>query len=425
MDRTIQPNIKDAVDFSLQLKSHTLFTLDNGVQVYSVNAGTQEVFQLELVFFAGNCFEIKNGVAYATNHLLKNGTVNKTAFEINEHFDYYGAHCSRSCHNETALISLHALTKHLPVLLPVIKEMISESIFPDSEMDIFVQNTKQKLSVKLKKCDFVANRLIDQYVYGDNHPYGKYLVEKDLDEMQVSDIKDFYNRYYVNGTCVLFISGNLPADIFQQLNATFGKLSLKPKTGKLPTSNIISATQKKYKILNEENAVQGAIRIARSFPNRHHPDFKPMMVLNTLFGGYFGSRLMSNIREDKGYTYGISSYVQNNLQQTALMISTEAGIDVCEATVAEVFKEMKVLREELVDEDELMMVRNYLLGSILGDLDGPFQIMSRWKNIVLNDLSESYFYESIDVIKTITAKEIMELANKYYIDDEFYELIVT
>ena len=148
------------------------------------------------------------------------------------------------------------------------------------------------------------------------------------------------------------------------------------------------------------------------------------MVLNTLFGGFFGSRLMSNIREDKGYTYGIHSYVQNHIGNTAWMISTEAGKDVCEAAITEVYKEMQLLQNELIDEEELLLVRNYMIGIILGDLDGPFQIIGRWKNIVLNNLNETYFYESIQTIKTITAKELQELAKKYLQPENFYELVV-
>jgi len=147
-------------------------------------------------------------------------------------------------------------------------------------------------------------------------------------------------------------------------------------------------------------------------------------VLNSLFGGFFGSRLMANIREDKGYTYGIHSYIQNHIEQTAWMVSTEAGRDVCEAAIKEVYHEMEVLRNELVDEEELLLVRNYMMGSILGDLDGPFQIIARWKNIILNNLDEKYFYDSINTIKTITAEEIKQLAEKYFQPEEFYELVV-
>jgi predicted Zn-dependent peptidase len=186
----------------------------------------------------------------------------------------------------------------------------------------------------------------------------------------------------------------------------------------------ISSEPKNKRISNDPDGVQGSIRIARPFPNRHHPDFQKVMVLNTLFGGFFGSRLMSNIREDKGYTYGIHSYVQNHIGNTAWMISTEAGKDVCEAAIAEVYKEMKLLQEVLIDEEELLLVRNYMIGIILGDLDGPFHIIGRWKNMVLNNLEANYFYDSIQTIKTITAEELQELAKKYLQPEDFYELVV-
>jgi len=424
LNRTIAPPIKDAIEFDLKLKPYNYFELDNGVPVYTIDAGTQEVFQMEMVFYAGNSFEKQKAVAGATNFLLKNGTSTKTAFEINEAFEYYGAHCSRNCYNETAVINLSALNKHLPVLLPVIKEMITDAIFLEEELATFKQNSKQRLSVNLKKSEFVAARLIDAYLYGENHPYGTYNNPENIDALNTSLLKDFFKQYYLNGTCVIFVSGKLPSDLQQQLNNNFGGLSLKANINALPATSIQPAAEKKHRIQNDVDGVQGAIRIAREFPNRHHPDFMKVMVLNTLFGGYFGSRLMSNIREDKGYTYGIHSYVQNHLQQTAWLISTEAGKDVSEATVEEVYKEMKLLREELVEEDELLLVRNYLIGTILGDLDGPFQIMGRWKNIILNNLDEKYFYESINVIKTISAEELRELAKKYLNPGDFYELIV-
>ncbi|MGG9963848.1 M16 family metallopeptidase [Ferruginibacter sp. SUN106] len=424
LDRTIPPPIKDAIEFELQLKPYTFFELDNGVPVYTIDAGTQEVFQLELVFYAGNSFELQKAVAGATNFLLKNGTSTKTAFEINEAFEYYGAHCARACYNETAVINLSSLSKHLDKLLPVIKEMITDSVFLEEELATYKQNSKQRLSVSLKKSEFVAARLIDAYVYGEQHPYGTYTNPEDIDALNTAQLKEFFKQYYINGSCVIFVSGKLPADLKEQLNKNFGGLNLKANNEPLPAINPQPATEKKYRISNDAEGVQGAIRIARHFPNRHHPDFMKVMVLNTLFGGYFGSRLMSNIREDKGYTYGIHSYVQNHLQQTAWLISTEAGKDVSEATVEEVYKEMKLLREELVDEEELLLVRNYLIGTILGDLDGPFQIMGRWKNIILNKLDEKYFYDSIHVIKTISAEEIRELAKKYLNPEDFYELIV-
>jgi predicted Zn-dependent peptidase len=133
---------------------------------------------------------------------------------------------------------------------------------------------------------------------------------------------------------------------------------------------------------------------------------------------------MANIREDKGYTYGIYSYLMNLVQESALLIATEAGREVCQRTIDEIYKEMKSLREEPVGVQELQTTRNYMIGTILGDLDGPFQVAGRWKNILLNNLDEKYFYNGIEIIKTIGAEEIQALAVKYLQPESFYELVV-
>jgi zinc protease len=424
LNRSQAPLIKDATEFDLKLKPYDKYVLDNGVEVYAVNAGTQEVLSLELVFSAGNWFEQQNNIAAATNYLIKNGTKNKTAFQLNEHFDYYGSHLSRGCYNETANIVLHCIDRHFATHLPVIAEMITDAIYPQHELDIYKQNMQQRLTVNLKKCDFVAGRLIDEYVFGKDHPYGVYSNKEDYDALQREQLQDYYKKYYTEGKCIIFAAGLLPANFEQELNKTIGQLPLNQK--EIPTiiHPVVPAVEKKYRIANDPNGVQGAIRLAQAFPNRHHPDFQPVQVLNTLFGGFFGSRLMSNIREDKGYTYGIHSYILNHISTTAWMVSTEAGRDVSEATITEIYNEMKDLREELVDDDELQLVKNYLIGTILGDLDGPFHIIGRWKNLILNGLDENYFYKSVDVIKTISAKELQELANKYLHPEKFYELVV-
>ena len=424
LDRTIPPEIKDAVDFNVQLKQTENYILDNGVPVYSINAGAQELTMIELIFYAGNWYEEQNIVAATTNYLLKNGTSKKSAFEINEHFEYYGAYLNRNCYNEVANLTLHCLNKHLKDVLPVVSELITDSVFTEEEIRIYKQNQIQRLKVSLQKCEFVANRFIDEYLYGYHHPYGRYTSIPDFQALHREQILKFFKDYYVNGKCIILAAGKLPGDIFSQLNAVFGHLPINKNSIGETNFSVAPSAQKKQRIINDANGVQGAIRIARPFPNRRHPDFMKVQVLNNLFGGFFGSRLMSNIREDKGYTYGIHSYFENHIHDSAWMVSTEAGRDVCEATISEVYKEMEMLKSEPADEEELLLVRNYMIGTILGDLDGPFQIINRWKNYVLNDLDESYFYNSINTIKTISAEEIQQLAQKYLEPQEFYELVV-
>ena len=424
LNRNIAPKIIDATEFNLHLKPYNHFTLDNGIPVYALHAPEQEVAFVEWVFFAGNAYEQQNMVASSVNYLIKNGTRNKNAFVINESFEFFGAYLNRNCYNETATVKLHSLSRHLPQLFPLVSELFTESVFPEEELSIYKQNQKQSLEVNLKKCDFVANRLIDEYLFGFSHPYGRYASAKDYDNLERSQLMHFYDDYYINGKCMLFVAGNLPGDIESLLNKSFGSLLCNKPSAGIINYNGDHESKKDHFIINDENSVQGAVRIARNFPNRHHPDFIKVQVLNNIFGGYFGSRLMSNIREDKGYTYGIHSYLQNHIHGSAWMISTEAGRDVCEATVKEILIEMEQLRNERVDEEELHLVRNYMIGNILGDIDGPFQTMSRWKNYILNGLSEDYFNNSISTIKKITAEELQQLANKYLQPDDFYKLTV-
>lgn len=423
LNRINPPAIKDAVEFDLILKPCNRHYLSNGVEVCFINDGTEEVAMVEWVFDAGNSFEDKNTVAATVNQMLKNGTSHKTALEINEHFEYYGAYLNRNCQNEKATLTLHCLTRHLRELLGVVRELITDSVFPQEELEIYQQNSIQRLAVNLQKCDFVANRLIDQYLYGADHPYGRVSNPQDIRAVTREDLLGFFGKYYRKGQCRIFAAGRLPEDFGALIDQYFGDLSLNEKVTEVFMEKQMAA-QKKYRVDNDPLGVQGAIRIARPFPNRHHPDYKKMMVLNTLFGGFFGSRLMSNIREEKGYTYGIHSFIENHILESALVISTEAGKEVCEATVEEVYKEMALLREELVDEEELLLVKNYMMGVNLGDIDGPFHVISKWKGILLNGLDESYFYDSMDTIKKITAEELRDLAIRYLNPADFFELIV-
>ena len=424
--RTVVPKIKLPVEFNVQLPPCKRFTLTNGVEVFAIDMGGEDTLMLNWVFYAGNWYEAKKMSASATNYLLKNGTSRLTAFGVNEHFEYYGSYLNRTCYNETAELTLHCLNKHVNELIPVVAEIITDSVFPEEELLIYKQNSQQRLKVSLQKCEFVAGQLIDAYLFGNDHPYGKYSKLEDYEALQRDEIQQFYKEYYQNGRCVIFAAGKLPPDLPEQLEQYFGKLPLRAHTSKdkIVTHTVTPATEKKQHITIDPQGVQTAIRIARPFPNRHHSDFQKAMVLNNVYGGFFGSRLMTNIREEKGYTYGIYSYLMNHVDRSGWMISTEAGRDVSEATVQEIYKEMDRIREQMIDDDELMVTRNYMIGTILGDLDGPFQVAARWKNLILNDLDETYFHQGIETIKTVTAKELQDIAEKYLRAEEFYELLV-
>jgi len=225
-DRKVSPPIKDAIDYHISLKKPEIFKLDNGVTVYNIHAGTERVVQLEWVFKAGNWYEKKNNVAAAANFLLKNGTTKHNAYEINEFVDFYGAYLNRTCYNETASITLHCLSHHLEQLLPMVREILTDAVLPDQELQIFKQNMKQKLSVNLRKCDFVAGRKIDALLFGEKHPYGIYSELADYDALKREELLEHYNHYYRNGYCTVFSAGILPDNYAVLMNQYFGDLPL-------------------------------------------------------------------------------------------------------------------------------------------------------------------------------------------------------
>ncbi len=425
LNRTQAPHITSPVEFDFNLLPLERHTLSNGMPLFAVRDHIEPVFQLEWVFQAGAWHEPAFGVAAATFGLLKSGTAKHSSFEINSFIEQRGASLKAGAGPDWASIQLSGLTRHLPELLPLVMELITETIYPQHELDLYIQNAKERLRVQLKKGDFVANRKIDEFLFGLQHPYGRYMQADNFDALNRNDLLQYRENYLNPQNGQLFLAGEFSDSDIEAINQLVGQTHWnKPQTITVPALSVLSETQKKCRITNDENSVQGAIRLLAPFPEKTHPDFTPMIVLNTLFGGYFGSRLMSNIREEKGYTYGIHSYLYNNRFLGAHLITTEAGRDVCEPCLDEIYKEMELLRREPVDAEELELVKNYLLGSIMGDLDGAFQNMQRWKNLILNGFTEERFYNNIRIYKTIEADQLQALANTYLQPDRFYELIV-
>lgn len=426
LDRKTSPTIYSPQEFNYILPPISSEQLDNGIPFYSLTDSVEPVLQLSMVFDAGLWYETKNAISQATAALLKSGTSNLSSFQINDTFEQYGASVKISTDADWSVLTVSCLTKHLSKILPLVYELLTDTQFPQSEIDIYVQNSKQKLSVQLLKSEFIANRKIDEYIFGFEHPYGKYLFATDYDAIRQEDLMAYLHKAYSSLNCKMFLAGMFTPSDKLLINQIFGSSPWNSQEIQaIPVYPLTPETEKKHRIVHDEKSVQGSIRLAAPFPPKSHPDFVPMIMLNTLFGGYFGSRLMSNIREEKGYTYGIHSMLLNQKNESGFMITTEAGKDVCELAVEEIYKEMELLKTELVDMEELNLVKNYLLGSILGGLDGSFHIIQRWKGLILNGFTEERFYNNIKLYKSITPTEIQALAQKYFDKSSFYELIVT
>ena len=423
-DRTVAPAMHDAVEFDYKLPGINKETLDNGLPLYWLNAGVQDVVQIDWIFPAGLWYEQKPSVAHAVAGLLKSGTSKYTSVQIHEALEFYGAQLKVAAGNDYATVTLYTLNKHLPSLLPMVYELLTDSTLPEHEIAIHKRNAIDKLLVNLRQCEFVANQQIEALLFGEEHPYGRYTRKEKIEALTREDLLTFYKSNYNLANVRMFMGGKAGAEEVKCLNEVFGKAAITASPIMVPKFELATSAEQVHRINNDEAGVQGAIRVGRLFPNRHHPDYTPMVVLNTLFGGYFGSRLMSNIREDKGYTYGIYSSVTPEVSGGSMVIHTETGTGVIENAVKEIYYEMETLCNEEVSEEELLLVKNYLLGGLLGDLDGPFSILQRWRSLILNGFDENYFNNNVEIYKTITPAAIQALARKYYNRADFIEIVV-
>lgn len=424
LNRATPPPIHDAIEFDYKLQPIHQQQLDNGLPLYWLSAGVSAVAQVDLVFPAGLWQEPKPGVAQATAALIKQGTSARTAQQLHEAIEFYGATLRSSAGNDYSVITLYCLSRHLPHLLPVLAEMLTEATFPEEEVRLYRQNAVQRLMVSLRKCEFVANQNIEAALFGEAHPYGRLTTIEKTEAINRGDLVSFYQNAYNPGGMRIFMAGQIGAMEVQAVNEVFGKMPVTPEVQAAQQFSAPPPYEQKQFLTNDPNGVQGAIRIGRLFPNRHHPDFPKMVVLNTLFGGYFGSRLMANIREEKGYTYGIYSSINPMIHGGSLIIHTEVGRQVIEPALAEIYQEMALLRRQPPSDEELLLVKNYLLGGLLSDLDGPLHLLARWRTLILNGLDETHFNRNVAIYKNIGAEELLALAQQYFNPEDFKELVV-
>jgi predicted Zn-dependent peptidase len=422
MNRTQAPKIKtvDAID----LLAVEQIKLDNGIPVYIINSGEQEIVKIDFVFEAGKWYEPKNLLADFVNRMMREGVKGKSAKEIADIFEFYGSNLESSVSFTNAGFQIYSLSKHLPHILPLLMEIFTEASFPEDEFLTMLNNRKQKHTERLAKNDYIANRNFLSAMWGQEHPYGRVTEFQDFENVNTGQLKDFYSSYYNAGNCFILIAGKLDDAIIKSLNSVFGaKAWLGAKAPHdinyhpHPNAELRQHTEKK-------DSVQSSVMIGNATINKYHPDFDKLSVVNTVFGGYFGSRLMANIREEKGYTYGIFSSLSSYQHGGILEISAEVGKEVSEATINEVHNEIKAMRNELIDEEELDTVKNYLTGRLMRSVDGPMKYSDVYKGLILYGRDSDYINEYLHTIHTITAEEIRELSVKYLDFDRMYKVTV-
>ncbi len=419
-DRTTMPKPADFETLSLTIPEK--ITLDNGISAYLIPDENQEVTRLDLVFDAGTSLQNDKLQASAVNDLLAEGTRRYASNQIAEILDFHGAYTDYFLTKDTAGITLFGLTKYYDRLLPLMGELITEAVFPEEELAIYTDRKRQEYQVNIQKVSFLASQAFNKLLFGETSAYGQVAEAEDFGKLTRKSLRDFYHRRYRNFYIIL--SGKVGKTVLQNLNRVMGaipKLTEQPET---LNRDFVFPEAKHSLFIEKENALQSALRIGTLSITHLHPDIPGLNLLNTVLGGYFGSRLMSSVREEKGYTYGIFSMLKNYRHASLFGIATEVNARHTSAALQEIKFQMRRLCEEKVGEDELKTVKNYVYGSYLRNFDGAFQLAERYRNSAELEIPFSFYKESLKQMMKLTPDDLLVLAGKYLNPDNMKTLVV-
>ncbi len=418
---TINPE-SFGIDSLMPLKRH--FT--NAIPYYQINKGTQDVLKIEFLFNAGTSFQEIPFSAFSAVQLLTEGTLTYSAEKIAAAFDFFGAYIEKEIGRDFASVTVYCLNKYLENVLPFVEEIIKCPVFSENEILIFKEKQKSQLTINNQRVNFIARTGFTELIFGATHPYGQKAELEDIEKIERKDLVDFHQKHFYSNNCNVLISGKIEKDTLSLLEKYFGNTGWGSTSENISLKDIskVVAPQQHKNFIEKGDAVQSAIRIGRVMFTAGDSDFHKFKILNTVLGGYFGSRLMKNIREDKGYTYGIGSGILPLKHSGYFFITTEVGQEYTSQTIDEVHKELKKLREEPISEDELSLVKTYKMGEFMRSIDGSFAIADIVKSMIQFDLSIDSYKNYLKTIQEITPEEIQFLANKYLQDNKLYELVV-
>ncbi|SMO76455.1 M16 family metallopeptidase [Solitalea koreensis] len=421
LNRKQEPAFRDIE--KIKLIQPEVDKLSNGIDLYYIDASDADLVRIEFIFDNPSWLADQPLAISSTNHLLNEGTTHYTAVQLAEKIDFYGAFYQHEAGFDQSTVTLYSLNKHLKSTLPIIKEIITEAVFPEDELSTYKQNSKQKLQVNQQKNDFLARVKFNEILFSSKSGYGYAAQLADYDNLKRESLLNFHKKQYHAGNCTIIIAGKVTQEERQLIAEIFGNSDWLHEVDQELNGVVNQSSSQSKHFVERPDAIQSAIRIGKPLFNKTHPDFHSLQVLNTVLGGYFGSRLMSNIREDKGYTYGIGSRVASLKNSGYFFITTEVGADVCGNAVAEIYKEIDRLKNEPVPTEELDLVRNYLLGTFQGSLENAFSYADKFKGLLPYGLGYDYYDNYFDTVRSISPQRLQELANQYFTNGLF-EVVV-
>ncbi len=397
--------------------------LDNGIETFVIKSGTQDIIKIDIIFNAGTRFQNKPLIASLANEMLIEGTNNLSSQQIAEKLDFFGAFIHTNPTKDFGDVSLYTLRKHLPETIKILNDIVKHPTFPEHELNTFLNKRRQQFQIELEKVSNIARREFNEQLFGKNHPYGKKTKIDDYNKVDRNDVIQFHKDYYHPNNCKIIISGKVDDSDLKLVNQFIGNKNWEIRERKLISNYEITANPKYESVIVKKDVTQSAIRLGKIVINKNHPDYLKLNVVNTLLGGFFGSKLMKTIREEKGYTYGINSVLVSLKNACYFVILSEVKSNITKNAINDILFEVKKLRTEYVTLDELQLVKNYMLGDLLRSFDGPFEISSNIRSLIDLDLNIDFYNKTINTIRNITPEEIKSIAGKYLHEDTLIKTI--
>ena len=407
---------------TINIPAYRTSRLDNGIQLVVLQNNDIDLVRADFLFCAGGWYQKKVYSAYSTIQLLLEGSANYTSQAVSDTLDFYGTYIDCQNNVNHASLSFYAQSDMFEHILPVVADAIFNPLFPQNELDILKQQERKDLTVNLRKGNYVAFEEFTKHIFGVDYPYGRSLSFDIIDSIFREDLQDFHQTNYLNRDAYIFLAGNVTPSVIDKINNLFGQRSRQ----ELPIPTFAEPNFAPTHIRKQlPHLKQSSIRIGKRLFRCTHKDEFEFDVLNTVLGGYFGSRLMKNIREDKGYTYGIRSSMNTSLRDGYFMITSEIAADKTDEAVAEVFNELQRLIDEPISEEELNTVKFYMINNFKRDVDGTFFVIQKIIDKISLNLPNTYFEDRIRTIKQTTPTRLQELAARYLQPNSMTEVVVT
>lgn len=398
-------------DFKLPAKNER--TLANGMGVTAVQFGNIPKVTINLVVKTGNVHEGPNQIWLADlmADLLEEGSLTKDAKQISREAASMGGNLSIAVGLNTMSISGDVLSEFAPDLVKLIADIIQNPALPATEIDRLKADMKRNLSVQLSRPQPIASQEFRKMIYPD-HPYGNiYPTEAMVESYTVDDIKGFFEANVGAKRSVLYVAGKFDeAAVQKAVDESFAEWKAGPEVNFPPAEAVAS---KQVSILDRPNAPQSTIMIGLPVISPSHPDYLKLSITNALLGGSFASRITSNIREDKGYTYSPYSTISSGVGTSIWYEQADVTTDVTGPSLKEISYEVDRLQKEAPSAEELEGIQNYQAGVYVLQNSSPGGIIGQLNFLDLHDLPESYLTERVQNIYAITPDDVQDMTKKY------------